>query len=169
MNDTRITIVGNVVDEPRLRETKTGVKVLSFRIASTSRRYDREQDRWMDNESLFATVTCWRWTAENVAASLHKGQPVIATGRLYSREYTIDEHVRVSYELDADSVGHDLARGRTQFTRTRRPAVITRVDVDESGLPADLTDHRLDIVAPEFGGRGPADADLPQPEFATAG
>jgi single-strand DNA-binding protein len=90
MNDTMITIVGNVVDEPKLRETKSGVKVLSFRIASTSRRYDREQERWVDNESLFATVTCWRWLAENVAASLHKGQPVIATGKLYTREYRID-------------------------------------------------------------------------------
>ncbi len=40
MNDTKITIVGNVVDEPRLRETRSGVKVASFRIASTSRRFD---------------------------------------------------------------------------------------------------------------------------------
>ena len=121
MNDTCITIVGNVVDEPKLRETKSGVKVLSFRIASTSRRYDREQERWVDNESLFATVTCWRWLAENVAASLHKGQPVIATGKLYTREYRIDETVRASYELDAEAVGHDMARGKTQFTKNLRP------------------------------------------------
>ena len=159
MNDTRITIVGNVVDEPRLRETKSGVKVASFRIASTSRRYDRENDRWVDNDSLFATVTCWRWMAENIAVSLHKGQPVIASGRLYSREYKIDENLRVSYELDADAVGHDLARGRTQFSRTQRPAVITRVDVDSDGMPADLTEHRLELV------------DLPplEPALASAG
>ncbi len=159
MNDTRITIVGNVVDEPRLRETKTGVKVASFRIASTSRRYDRENDRWVDNDSLFATVTCWRWMAENVAASLHKGQPVIASGRLYSREYKIDENLRVSYELDADAVGHDLARGRTEFSRTQRPTVMTRVDVDDDGLPADLTEHRLEL------------ADLPplEPDLVPAG
>ena len=146
MNDTRITIVGNLVDEPRLRETKTGVAVASFRIASTSRRFDREQERWVDQDSLFATVTCWRATAENVAASLHKGQPVIVTGRIYSREYKVDEVLRVSYEVDADAVGHDLSRGQTQFTKIVRPTVITRVDVDDDGFPADLTDLRHDIA-----------------------
>lgn len=146
MNDTHVTIVGNVVDEPRLRETTQGIKVASFRIASTSRRFDRETERWVDNNSLFATVTCWRSMAENVAASLHKGQPVIVTGRFYSREYRTDETNRLSYELDADAVGHDLSRGETQFTRTRRPAVVTRVDVGADGLPDDLTDLRIETA-----------------------
>jgi single-strand DNA-binding protein len=43
MNDTMMTIVGNVVDSPRRRETKNGHDVTNFRVASTSRRYDREQ------------------------------------------------------------------------------------------------------------------------------
>jgi single-strand DNA-binding protein len=163
MNDTRVTIVGNVVDEPRLRETKSGISVVSFRIASTSRRFDREQEKWVDNDSLFATVTCWRWMAENVAESLHKGQPVIATGRIYSREYRIDEQLRVSYELDADAVGHDLARGRSQFSRTVRPVVMTRVEVDEQGLPPDLTDRRIETV--ELPSAEPASA---EPELVTA-
>jgi single-strand DNA-binding protein len=78
MNDTYITIVGNVVDEPRLRTTSSsGVPVLSFRVASTSRRLDRETGKWQDSDRLFATVTCWRALAQNVARSLKKGQPVI--------------------------------------------------------------------------------------------
>ena len=51
MNDTFITLIGNVVDEPKLRETNSGVKVLSFRVASTSRRYDKESERWIDNQT----------------------------------------------------------------------------------------------------------------------
>ena len=131
------------------------MKVASFRIASTSRRYDKENERWVDNESLFATVTCWRWMAENVAESLHKGQPVIASGRLYSREYKIDEHLRVSYELDADAVGHDLARGRSEFSRSQRRPAITRVEVSEDGMPANLTPYRLYLADEE-----PTDVDL---------
>ena len=158
MNDTYVTIVGNVVDEPRLRETSSGVKVASFRIASTSRRFDRETERWVDHTSLFATVTCWRWMAENVAESVHKGQPVIATGRFYSREYRVDEMLRVSYELDADAVGHDLARGQAAFTRTRRPTVVTKVDVDEDGMPADLTHLRPDAAPADRSDDGEAAA-----------
>jgi single stranded DNA-binding protein len=111
LNDTYMTIVGNVVDAPRMRLTKSGHAVTNFRVASTSRRYDQEQQRYVDNCTLFVNVTCWRAMAENVAFSVHKGQPVLVTGRYYSREYEINETVRISYELEANSVGHDLGRG----------------------------------------------------------
>ncbi len=146
MNDTYITIVGNVVDDPRPRTTGAGVPVASFRIASTSRRFNRETGAWEDNERLFATVTCWRAMAQNVAVSLRKGQPVVATGRFYSREYTKDEVTRMSYELDAVAVGHDLARGTSEFTKVTRPYAVTSVEVDDEGIPADLSGERIDAV-----------------------
>lgn len=146
MNDTYITIVGNVVDEPRLRTTNSsGVPVLSFRVASTSRRLDRETGKWQDSDRLFATVTCWRALAQNVARSLKKGQPVIVTGRFYSREYTTkDETSRVSYEVDAAAIGHDLSRGISEFTKVVRPVATTTVDVGPDGMPEDLTAQRFD-------------------------
>ena len=146
MNDTYITIVGNVVDAPRLRQTSAGIPVASFRIASTSRRFDREAGEWADHERLFATVTCWRAMAQNIAQSLKKGQPVVATGRFYSREYTKDEVSRMSYELDATAVGHDLSRGTSEFTKVVRPYAVTSVEVDGDGIPADLTDERIESL-----------------------
>lgn len=146
MNDTYLTIVGNAVDDPRMRTTGAGVPVASFRIASTSRRLNHETNRWEDNERLFATVTCWRALAQNVAASVKKGQPVVVTGRFYSREYVKDEVSRMSYELDAIAVGHDLARGTSQFTKVARPHAVTSVEVDDDGIPADLTSGRLEPV-----------------------
>jgi single-strand DNA-binding protein len=146
MNETWITVVGNVVDEPKLRETKAGNKVLSFRVASTSRRFDKEQERWADNETMYASVTCWRWFAENVAASLHKGQPVVVTGQIFTREYRKDEVVRASYEIEAVAVGHDMSRGRSVFTKTPRPRVVTQADTDENGVPLNLVEDRLDLL-----------------------
>ncbi|HEY2982631.1 MAG TPA: single-stranded DNA-binding protein [Jatrophihabitantaceae bacterium] len=146
MNDTYITIVGNVVDVPRLRQTNSGVPVASFRIASTSRRFDRDTGEWADNERLFATVTCWRAMAHNAAQSLKKGQPVVATGRFYSREYVKDEVTRMSYELDAVAVGHDLSRGTAEFTKIVRPYAVTSVEIDDDGMPVDMTGERIDEV-----------------------
>ncbi len=120
MNDTYVTVVGNVVDEPQLRHTGSGVPVLSFRIASSSRRYDKERGAWVDNQRLYASVTCWRALAQNVSTSLRKGQPVVVAGRLYCREYQKEETSRLSYQIDADAVGHDLARGTAAFTRVQR-------------------------------------------------
>ena len=79
MNETTMTIVGNVVEDPRRRQTKNGHAVTNFRVASTSRRYDREQERFVDNGTLFITVTCWRGLASNVDQSIRKGQPVVVT------------------------------------------------------------------------------------------
>lgn len=146
MNDTYLTIVGNVVGDPRLRTTNSGVPVASFRIASTSRRFDRETGEWRDNERLFVTVTCWRGMAENVTKSLRKGQPVVATGRYYCHEYVKDEISRASYEMDAVAVGQDLARGVSSFTKVTRNYPVTTVQLDDEGMPPDLTDERIDLA-----------------------
>jgi single-strand DNA-binding protein len=145
MNDTIMTVVGNVVDEPRMRVTKGGHAVTNFRMASTSRRFDREQNDFVDSGTLFVTVTCWRALGENVALSLHKGQPVVITGRYYSREYVVNEVRKIAYELEASAVGHDLSRGTAEFTKTYRPRATTQVDADENGLPADASDRWLGV------------------------
>jgi single-strand DNA-binding protein len=148
VNDTLITIVGNVVDTPRKRQTKNGHVVTNFRIASTSRRFDREQEKFIDNATLFVNVTCWRQMGVNVDQSLTKGQPVFVYGRYTMREYTVDEQVRTSYELEAIAVGHDLSRGTSRFTRVyQNGAPTVTVVKDDAGLPADESDRWLDLDA----------------------
>lgn len=171
MNDAWITLVGNVVDEPRLRETKNGHKVANFRIASTSRRFDREQERWVDSDTLYVTVTCWRAQGVNVAESLHKGQPVVVHGRYYSREYKSNEQLRTSYELEATAVGHDLSRGTSAFTRVNRSA--KPVVLDSDGIPEDASSEWLDlartVVDPQTGEvLSPAAAGDPEDEGVAA-
>ncbi|HET6875898.1 MAG TPA: single-stranded DNA-binding protein [Jatrophihabitans sp.] len=148
MNDTWVTIVGNVVEDPRARETKNGHKVTNFRVASTSRRYDREQERYVDNETLYVTVTCWRAQAVNVAESLRRGHPVVVYGRYYTRDYRVDDQVRTSYELEATAVGHDLSRGVSSFKRMNRTAPPAIVAVDAQGIPADESHRWLDLAEP---------------------
>ena len=143
MYDTTMTIVGNVVDEPRMRYTKNHHAVATFRIASTSRRYDREQGRFVDNSTLFVNVSCWRALAENAFDSLHKGQRVIVSGRYYQREYTTGEMKRIRYELEANAVGHDLSWGTARFTKVHRPPVTGTVESDGSGAPLDDADAYL--------------------------
>ena len=123
MFDTPITVVGNVLTAPQWRRTTTtGTFVVTFRVASTSRRYDRARDAWVDGDSLRVRVTCWRRLGENVSVSLQLGDPVIVVGRMYTRDWTDDQGARhTAYEVDAVAVGHDLSRGVDKFAR-RRPA-----------------------------------------------
>ena len=121
MFDTYLTVIGNVVSPPRMRLTKSGHSVTNFRIASTSRRFDSEKGTYVDNSTLFVNVTCWRGLAENVASSILKGQPVVVSGRYFQRDYTVNETVRVAYELEAVAVGHDLSRGHQRLPEDEPP------------------------------------------------
>ncbi|WP_375478810.1 single-stranded DNA-binding protein [uncultured Jatrophihabitans sp.] len=159
MNDTIMTIVGNVVDQPRTRKTKSGHAVSNFRVASTSRRFDREQQRYVDNATLFVNVTCWRAMGENVDQSVRKGHPVVVYGRFYTRDYVVNEQVRTSYELEAMAVGHDLSRGVSKFDRVYRPAPTVTVTRDEDGIPVDDSDHWLDLADPSADDAAPSVGD----------
>jgi single-strand DNA-binding protein len=139
-----MTLIGNLVDSPKLRKTKNGHFVASFRVASTPRRYDREQGGWVDGKTLFVTVTCWRALGENVAQSLRKGQPVVVFGRYIQREWEKDETLKTAYELEAIAVGHDLTRGVTAFDKVFRPSLTTELDTDAEGIPPDETNNYLD-------------------------
>ncbi len=87
MNETTLTITGNLVDDPELRFTPSGQPVAKFRIASTPRYFDKQANAWKDGESLFLTVNVWRQAAENVAESMTRGTRAIVTGRLRQRSY----------------------------------------------------------------------------------
>src|SRR6185369_18091497 len=119
MFDTTVCLVGNVMTNPEWRRTTvTGTYVATFRFASTSRRFDKTANRWVDGDSLRIKVACWRTIGENVMQSVSVGDPLVVYGRLYSRDWVdADEHRRTSYEMDAVAVGHDLARGISKFKR----------------------------------------------------
>jgi single-strand DNA-binding protein len=119
MFDTNLVVVGNVLTAPEWRRiASTGALVANFRVASTARRYDRETARWVDGNNLRVRVSAWRRLAEGIAASIKVGDPVIVYGRLYTRDWKDDNgNNRISFEMEAYAIGHDLARGRGRFFR----------------------------------------------------
>ena len=120
-NDTTITIIGNLVDDPELRFTPSGAAVAKFRIASTPSFFDKTPNAWKDGEALFLTVNVWRQMAENVAESLTRGTRVIVTGRLKQRGWETKEgEKRTSYEIEADEVGPSLRYATAKVNKVSR-------------------------------------------------
>jgi single-strand DNA-binding protein len=154
MNDTYVTVVGNAVDSPNARRLENGTTVCNFRVASTARRFDREAGKWADGDSLFLKVTCWRQLADNALQSIFKGDPVVVVGRLFTRSYEVEGQRRSSYEMEAVSVGHDLARGVAEFTRTARsqPTYEVTTDTEPGGATNGVTGGGDDdeIDEPDF-------------------
>jgi single-strand DNA-binding protein len=111
-----VTLVGFVAKEPSLRTTKDGTHVADVRIGATTRILDRQTGEWTDRDTSYFTVTCWRRLADHAKASLHKGDPVLVKGRFRTNSYE-DKTGRLRTEVDivADTVGHDLSRGITNY------------------------------------------------------
>ncbi|MFD3353249.1 single-stranded DNA-binding protein [Streptomyces fradiae] len=121
MNDTLVTVVGNVATNVEYRETPTG-GVARFRFAATARRWDRERAAWTDGHTSFYTVNAWRQLGANLAASVAVGEPLVVHGRLRVREEPsaggqADGPRRTFVDIDALAVGHDLTRGTSAFRR----------------------------------------------------
>jgi single-strand DNA-binding protein len=118
--EAHISLTGYVATQPVVRLVKEGVTNVSMRVAWTPRRQDRTSGEWVDTNTSYATVYCWRKLATNAAISLRKGDPVALQGRVSVREFQDREgRPRTSVEIDATSIGHDLTRGVATFQRVR--------------------------------------------------
>ena len=129
MSDT-ITVRGLVATTPRHIVTSEGLAITSFRLAQATRRFDRDSGSWVGSETQWFTVSAFRSLATNTFESIQKGDRVIVTGPLKTREWENGERTGTSVEITADAIGHDLNRGTAIFTRTVAPAAETEPTPD---------------------------------------
>ncbi|MGH3256867.1 MAG: single-stranded DNA-binding protein [Streptosporangiaceae bacterium] len=160
-----VTLVGFVAIEPSLRTTKDGHHVADVRVGTASRMLDKQTGEWVDGETSFYTVTCWRRLADHAKASLRKGDPVLVKGRFRTSSYEDKTgRLRTEVEIVADTVGHDLSRGIANYIRPERPRQDAAGDPATSG-PAGS--DSIDEEAIERFGREMDEA-LPGAEFAAS-
>jgi len=120
-NDTTLTLVGTMVNDPEMRFTSSGVGVASFRIASNPRHFDKNKSEWVEDEPLFMSVSVWRDYAEHVAESLSRGDRVVVVGKLKQRSYETKEgEKRTVYEVTADEVAPSLRWATAKVQKMQR-------------------------------------------------
>ena len=117
MHQMNVSVIGVAVTEVRKVVTESGYPMARFRLVCRPRKFDSTTGTMTEFDPSFVTVQCWRQLAENVSASVRKGDPVVVTGRLRVREWEQEGRSRISVEIDAQSVGHDLNRGATWLLR----------------------------------------------------
>ncbi len=111
-------IEGRLTADPELKVTGSGKQLASFTIAAGERRLNKDTNEWEDGNQLFLRCTAWDELATNVAASLHRGDPVIARVRVFQRAYeTQDGEKRTSFEGTVDSIGVTLDRHTVSATK----------------------------------------------------
>jgi single-strand DNA-binding protein len=143
-----ITLTGIVGTEPRAVTTAEGLAITSFRLASTQRRFDKSQEKWVDGETNWYSIATFRQLATNAAVSVKKGERVLVTGRLRIREWENGGKTGTNIEIEADSLGHDLSWGTANFSRGAGAA------------PSETAASAVDASATDAAAAFPTDAQL---------
>ena len=134
-SENSVTLVGNITRDPELRYTTGGRGVASFGLA-VNRRY-QVNGEWQEQVSFF-NVVAWADLGENAAASLHKGNRVIVTGRLEQRSYeTRDGEKRNVTEVIADELGPSLRWAQVEIERISRDSAGGGSSGGGGGAPGD--------------------------------
>ena len=86
---TKITVTGNVGQEPELRYTPQNKAVLEVSVNGTRSQKDKQTGQWSDDGGqLWVRASFWERDAEHLASFLHKGDKVTISGDLVVEEYT---------------------------------------------------------------------------------
>jgi single-strand DNA-binding protein len=117
--ENTIILRGFVTAEPKFwQSSPTQAPLAEIRMGHTPRRLNRTTGEWEDGQTSYFSVKCWRRLAVNVKGSLRKGDMILVKGRVVMRTWVDDQQRnRVQMQVEADSVGHDLAFGWSHFNR----------------------------------------------------
>ena len=131
MRDIQTTIMGNATAAPSAHPQEDGSVTAKVRVAVTGRFYNSSVQDFTDRKTEFITVFARKHLARNLLASVHKGQPLIVTGRLNTTEWTGEDNTaRHSLNIQAEAIGHDLSYGTTSYVRPLRSVDVPDMDPD---------------------------------------
>lgn len=132
----KISLVGNLCNDPEMRTTQSGISVCSFRVAVNRRYKDADGNQKTD----YIPVQCWRQLADLSGRYLSKGKKVGVVGALQSNSYEDKSgNRRTSYTVVADELefltpkgnegsGENASQGEYEDVRSYG-------DMTDDGLP----------------------------------
>lgn len=98
MSVNKLTLIGNVGDEPRVKSYDDGSKCAVVRLATTERAYTRQDGQQAPERTEWHTLVFWRRLADTVQQYVHKGDKLYIEGKLKSREYADKNYPDVKHK-----------------------------------------------------------------------
>jgi single-strand DNA-binding protein len=109
-NLNKVILIGNLTADPELKQTPSGISVVSFTVAINRRKPKEEKEGQQTAD--FISIVAWRQTAEFVSRYFKKGKPILVCGALQSRSYTDSQgNKRYVTEVVADEVSFVESKG----------------------------------------------------------
>ncbi len=139
LNLNKVILAGRITADPELKQTQSGIAVVSFTIA-VNRRFASRDAQQGQPEADFFRVTAWRNTAEFIAKFFRKGSAICITGSIQNRTWT-DQQGQKRYSTDIVADEAHFVENRNAQDNASAPAA------DVYAAPAYATPTQ---VAPKF-------------------
>ena len=102
LNLNKVVLAGRMTADPELKQTPSGVSVLSFSIA-INRGYVSKNSEQGERQADFINVVAWRQTAEFISKYFRKGSAICVTGSIQTRTWNDNSgNKRYATEVVAD-------------------------------------------------------------------
>ena len=114
----KVTLIGNLGQDPELRYTGSGTAVCNMRVATSETYKDKDGNQVENTE--WHTVVAWARLAEICGEYLKKGRQVYIEGQLQTRQWEDkDGNTRYSTEIKAREM--QMLGGRDDGAAPARP------------------------------------------------
>ncbi len=109
----KVTLLGNLGQDPEVRTLESGVKVATISIA-TGESYKDQAGEWQERTE-WHRVVLWRWYAER-AEKLKKGDKVYIEGKLATRSWEQDGVKKYVTEIIATDLQYTAKMGDGNYS-----------------------------------------------------
>ena len=103
LNLNKVVLCGRMTADPELKQTTSGIAVVSFTLAINRRYQSKSADGTQGQQADFINVVAWRQTAEFISRYFRKGSALCVTGSIQTRSWQDQQgQKRYATEVVAD-------------------------------------------------------------------
>ena len=103
LNLNKVVLCGRLTADPELKQTTSGIAVVSFTLAVNRRFQSKSADGTQAQQADFISVVAWRQTAEFISRYFRKGSALCVTGSIQTRSWQDQQgQKRYATEVVAD-------------------------------------------------------------------
>jgi len=99
LNLNKVILCGRLTADPELKQTASGIAVVSFTLAVNRRYQSKSADGAQAQQADFISVVAWRQTAEFISRYFKKGSALCVTGSIQTRSWQ-DQHGQKRYATE---------------------------------------------------------------------
>ena len=87
LNLNKVVLCGRMTADPELKQTASGIAVVSFTLAVNRRYQSKAGENAQAQQADFISIVAWRQTAEFISRYFRKGSAICITGSIQTRSW----------------------------------------------------------------------------------